>query len=214
MESPRLKLLRLRAIGGTGALAYVNLDEVLKIVQDFVDAQNNFSNRYLRLRELLEPWGALNTLPGGVDRFEKTEAALKKVIDLVKDDEYAACRVCGDQPDHPPTDCHPYVQTLKRQLAAVDKAIGFPHHNGKGRIDLISDLKAALPPSPAQACSHVWVKHTIIAKTDEPVSGEVCQRCKTFKADIPPRSPVADLRDDSAASTCPACGSGALWWER
>jgi hypothetical protein len=40
------------------------------------------SDRYVRLREMLAPWGALDTKSGGEDRFERTEAALTAVIAL------------------------------------------------------------------------------------------------------------------------------------
>jgi hypothetical protein len=43
-------------------------------------AEREISDAYLRVRGLLKDYGALDTLPGGGDRYEKTEDAIKAVI--------------------------------------------------------------------------------------------------------------------------------------
>lgn len=39
-------------------------------------------------------------------------------------------------------------EVLQRQSDAVDRAVGFPHPDGKGRIELIEELKAAAQSPP------------------------------------------------------------------
>ena len=70
---------RFKEFGKDGDGDYYDVDEVDKEIEKWRVAEKEISDAYLRIRKLVGAW---DTKEGGVDRYEITEAAIKKLVDF------------------------------------------------------------------------------------------------------------------------------------
>ncbi len=66
--------------------------------QKWIDAESEMSVAYMRVREALKDYGSYKTLPGGADRFDRTEQAIE-ILKHKAEQQGGQCDGCGAPAD-------------------------------------------------------------------------------------------------------------------
>lgn len=116
--------INLRAAESESARLRVENERLAKELRQMRDAERETSDAYMRIRQKLTGFGAHDTMPGGPDRFERTEAALDMVLTKLSSTEVAleSMNEHGARMEEIRDSLQSQLATVTAQLAEATKA--------------------------------------------------------------------------------------------